>query len=79
MMRRLTALLAGIGMLVGLATFLHGQRHLHGQAEPAGRARSADRDLHRLHRRAAHPRPDGDVVRWQALSPLRPQPGDDPA
>ncbi len=25
---------AGIGMLVGLATFLHGQRHLHGQAEP---------------------------------------------
>jgi proton-dependent oligopeptide transporter, POT family len=26
--------LAGIGMLVGLATFLSGQRHLHGQAEP---------------------------------------------
>jgi POT family proton-dependent oligopeptide transporter len=25
---------AGIGMLVGLATFLRGQRHLHGQAEP---------------------------------------------
>lgn len=25
---------AGIGMLVGLATFLSGQRHLHGQAEP---------------------------------------------
>ncbi len=26
--------LAGIGMLVGLATFLYGQRHLQGQAEP---------------------------------------------
>ena len=26
--------LAGIGMLVGLTTFLMGQRHLHGQAEP---------------------------------------------
>ena len=25
---------AGIGMLVGLATFLHGQKHLHGHAEP---------------------------------------------
>jgi len=26
--------LAGIGMLIGLATFLSGQRHLHGHAEP---------------------------------------------
>jgi POT family proton-dependent oligopeptide transporter len=26
---------AGLGMLVGLATFLRGQRHLHGHAEPA--------------------------------------------
>jgi proton-dependent oligopeptide transporter, POT family len=25
---------AGIGMVIGLATFLHGQRHLHGLAEP---------------------------------------------
>lgn len=30
---------AGLGMLVGLATFLRGQRHLHGQAEPTDPAR----------------------------------------
>ena len=30
---------AGIGMLVGLATFLHGQKHLHGHAEPKDPAR----------------------------------------
>ena len=29
---------AGIGMLIGLATFLRGQRHLQGQAEPANPA-----------------------------------------
>jgi len=29
---------AGLGMLVGLATFLHGQRHLHGQAGPGSAA-----------------------------------------
>tara|TARA_R110002110_G_scaffold415561_2_gene650860 strand:+ start:60460 stop:62016 length:1557 start_codon:yes stop_codon:yes gene_type:complete len=34
--------LAGIGMLVGLATFLHGQRHLQGLAEPARPERLLD-------------------------------------
>lgn len=37
--------LAGIGMLIGLVTFLSGQRHLHGRAEPHDPAILAEKSL----------------------------------
>ena len=43
---------AGIGMVVGLFTFLHGQKHLHGLAEPADPERLGEKTLLGLSREA---------------------------
>ena len=43
---------AGIGMVIGLFTFLRGQKHLHGLAEPADRARLREKSLLGISREA---------------------------